>query len=56
MQMEDPISEQTIIRSKAHIPGPSVDVSQIQRDDAIEEGGNIDEEIEHFTFVLEDTA
>ena len=33
MQREDPISEQTIIQSKAHIPGPSVGVSQIPRDE-----------------------
>ena len=37
MQREDPISKQTIIRSKAHIPSLSVDVSQIPRDDIAEE-------------------
>ena len=56
MQREDPISEQTIIRSKDHILGPSIGVSQIPRDDAAEEGGNIDKEIEHFTSIPEDTA
>ena len=56
MQREDPISEQTIIRSKAHILGPSIGVSQIPRDDAAEEGGNTDKEIEHFTSIPEDTA
>ena len=52
MQREDPISVQTMTRSKAHIPWPSVGVSQIPRD----EGGDTEEEIEHFTLVLEDTA
>ena len=56
IQREDPISEQTIIQSKAHIPGPTVSVSQIPRDDAAEEGGDTKEEIEHFTSVSEDTA
>ena len=56
MQREDPISEQTIIRSKAHIPGPTVGVSQIPRDDADEEGGDSEKEIEHLTLVQEDTA
>ncbi|KAK9986784.1 hypothetical protein SO802_031735 [Lithocarpus litseifolius] len=53
MQKEDPISEQTFIRSKAHIPGPTVGVSQIPRDDA-NEGGDTKEEIKHFTSVPED--
>ena len=56
MQREDPISEQTIIWSKAHIPELTVGVSQIPRDDADEEGGDTEKEIEHFTLVLEDTA
>ena len=56
MQREDPISAQTIIRSKAHIPLPAVGVSQIPRDDAAEEGGDTEEEIEHFTSVSEETA
>ena len=55
MKMEDPISEQTIIRSKAHIPGPTVGVFQIPRDDAAEERGDTEEEIEPFTSVPEDT-
>ena len=55
MKMEDPISEQTIIWSKAHIPGPTVGVFQIPRDDAAEERGDTEEEIEHFTSVPEDT-
>ena len=55
MQREDPISEQTIIWSKAHIPELTIGVSQIPRDDADEEG-DIEKEIEHFTSVLEDTA
>ena len=56
MKMEDPISEQTIIRSKAHIPGPTISVSQILRDDAAEERGDTEKEIEHFTSVPEDTT
>ena len=56
IQREDPISKQTIIRSKAHIPGPTVGVSQIPRDDANEERGDIEEEIEHLTSVPKDTA
>ena len=56
MQREDSISEQTMIRSKAHISGPSVGVSQIPWDDATEEGGDTEEEIKHFTLVTEDTT
>ena len=55
MQREDPISAQTMIRSKTHILGPTIDVSQISKDDAAEEG-DTKEEIEHFTSVPEDTA
>ena len=55
MQREKPISEQTIIWSKAHILGRITGVSQIPRDEAAEEGGNTDEEIDHFTYVPEDT-
>ena len=49
LQREDPISAQTMTWTKAHIPGPSVGVSQIPRD---EEGGDT----EHFTSVPEDIA
>ena len=56
IQREDPISEQTIIRSKAHIPEPTVGVSQIPRDDANEERGDTKKEIKHLTSVPEDTA
>ena len=55
MQREEPISEQTIIRSKDHILEPSTGVSQIPRDEATEEGGNTNEEIDPFTSVPEDT-
>ena len=55
MQREEPISEQTIIWSKGHIPKPSVGVSHILRDEEAKEGGNTDEEIDQFTSVLEDT-
>ena len=54
MQREEPISEYTIIWSKAHIPGLETGASQIPRDDA-KEGGNTEEEIDRFTSVLEDT-
>ena len=56
MQREDPISAQTMTRNKAHIPEPSVSVSQIPRDNVAKEGGETKEEIEHFTSVPEDTA
>ena len=45
MQRENPISERTIFQSKAHIPGPSLGVSQILRDEAAKEG-NTNEEID----------
>ena len=47
MQREEPISEQTIIRSKAHIPGPSIGVSQIPSDEVVE--------IDRFTSIPDDT-
>ena len=56
MQRDYPISAQTMTQSKAHIPGLSVGVSQIPRDNVAEEGGDTEEEIEHFTLVLEDTT
>ena len=55
MQREEPISEQTIIRSKDHILEPSTGVSQIPRDEAKKEGGNTNEEIDRFTSIPEDT-
>ena len=55
MQREEPISEQTIIRSKDHILEPSTGVSQIPRDEATKEGGNTNEEIDRFTSIPEDT-
>jgi len=53
MQRDYPISTQTMTRSKAHILEPSIGVSQIPRD---EEGADTEEEIEHFTSILEDTT
>ena len=44
MQREEPISEYTIIWSKAHIPGLETGASQIPRDDA-KEGGNTEERL-----------
>ena len=55
MQREEPISEHTIIRSKAHIPGLETGASKIPRDEAAAEDGNIEDEINHFTHVLEHT-
>ena len=40
----------------AHIPRPSVGVSQIPRENVAEEGGDTEEEIEHFTSTPKDTA
>ena len=56
MQREEPISEQTIIRSKAYIPNLGTSTSQILRDEVVEEGGNTIEEIEQFTSVPKDTS
>ena len=56
MQRDYPISAQTMTQSKAHILEPSVGVSQIPRDNVAEEGGDTEEEIKHFTLVLEDTT
>ena len=55
MQREKPISEHTIIQSKAHIPSLDTCASQIPRDEAAKEGGNNDVEIECFTSIPEDT-
>jgi len=56
MQRDYPINAQTITRSKSHIPKPSIGVSQIPRDNVAEEGGDMEEEIKHFTSAPEDTA
>ena len=46
------ISAQTMTQSKVHIPGPSIGVSQIPRNNVDEEeGGDTKEEIDHFTSV-----
>ena len=46
------ISAQTMTQSKVHIPGPSIGVSQIPRNNVDEEeGGDTKEEIDHFTYV-----
>ena len=55
MQREEPISEHTIIQSKAHILSLDIHASQIPRDVIVEGGGNTDEEIKRFTFIPEDT-
>ena len=56
MQREDPISEQTIIWSKAHILGSSLSVSQILRDEEAVEEGNTNKDIDWYTSVSEDTT
>ena len=56
MQREDRISEHTIIRSKAHVLGPSVSVSQIPKDDEAAKEGNTNEDIEQYTLAPEDTT
>ena len=57
MPRDYPISAQTMTQSKAYIPGPFVGVSQIPRDNVDEEeGGDTEEEIDHFISVLEDIA
>ena len=43
-------------RSRAHISGPKIDVSQIPRDNAEEEGRDTKEEIDRFTSALESFA
>ena len=53
MQRDYPINAQTMTRSKAHITGPSVGISQIPRDDVEEEGGNMEEEIDRFILAPE---
>ena len=55
MQREEPISKHTMTRSKAHIPGLEVGATQIPRDEAVDEGGNTEDEIDRFTHGLEDT-
>ena len=47
--------EQIIIQSKAHIPNPGTNTSQIPRDEVAKEGSNTDEEIERFTSIPKDT-
>ena len=54
MQREYSISEHAMNRIKAHIPGLEI-ASQIARDEAEDEGGNTEDEIDRFTHGLEDT-
>ena len=55
MQREESISEHTMNRSKAHIPGLDAGATQIPRDAAVDKSGNIKDEIDRFTHGLEDT-
>ena len=56
MPMDYPISAQTMTRSKAHIIGPSVGISQIPRNNVEEEGGDTEEKIKRFTSTQKDTT
>ena len=55
MPREQSISEHTMNRSKAHIPSLKARVAQIPRDEATDEGGNTEDEIDRFTNGPEDT-
>ena len=55
MQREESISEHTMNRSKAHISSLDAGATQIPRDEAVDKGGNIKDEIDRFTHGLEDT-
>ena len=54
-EKEESISEHTMNRSKAHIPGLDAGATQIPRDAAVDKSGNIKDEIDRFTHGLEDT-
>ena len=55
MPREESISEHTMNRSKAHIPGLEVGATQVPREDAAVEGGNTEVEIDQFTHGPENT-
>ena len=54
MQREYSISEHAMNRIKAHIPGLEI-ASQIARDEAEDEGGNTEDEIDRLIHGPEDT-
>ena len=53
MPRGESISKHTMNRSKAHIPGLEASAAQVPREEATAEGGNIEDEIDQFTHVLE---
>jgi len=55
IQREEAISERTMNWSKDHIPSLETNASQILRDEAEDEGGNTEDEIDRFTHGPEDT-
>ena len=56
MQKDYLIGAQTVTRSKAHITGLKIEISQIPRDNVKEEGGDMEEEIDKFTLALKGSA
>ena len=53
MQKDYPIGAQTVTRSKAHITGPKIGISQIPRDNIEEEVRDTKEEIDRYTSASE---
>ena len=51
-----PIDANTVTRSRAHITGPKIGVSQIPRDNVEKEGGDTEEEIDRLTSFPESFA
>ena len=49
VQRDYPISAHMVTRSKAHITGSKIGISQFPKDDVEEEGGDTEEEIDKFT-------
>ena len=56
MPRDYPIGANTVTKSRAHITGSKTGISQIQRDNAEEEGGDIEEEIDRFTSAPESST
>ena len=49
VQRDYPIGAQMMTRSKVHIIGSKTGISQILKDDVVQEGGDTEEEIDKFT-------
>ena len=56
IQRDYPIGAHTVTRSTTHIKGYKTGVHTTPRDRVEEEGGDTEEEIDRFTFVLETSA